>query len=404
MCVLAAVLGLAAVAAGSPAQVQPLDFAQARTMVFENHEGLKARMEEQAAAEDALRQASGYLNPEIEVETEDFGRAEVEVVVTQPILFGGGRGAAIAIARHQVEIADLRLAGERVSVEAELVRRFIPVLSVSRRIELVDSLLKVTDSGIEAVRRLVEAGAAMEIDALRAELDRDELALERARLQRDLTNARTRLGALWGGTALDFTGIRGSLPLRLDIPGVEQLEAALVDHPDFQLLVAEGRLIEAEIDEAGAEAWPELALSAGYLRNNELEEEAPIIGLSLSVPVLNRNRAAVAEKHHEMAAAAHEAELERIERLAELIALHSEIEGTAEQLGALSGEVLSKATRIHRVLEGFYMQGKAGILDVLEARRHLLELEMRIVDLAEEQALLAADIQELSGYKTEIVK
>jgi cobalt-zinc-cadmium efflux system outer membrane protein len=402
--ILAAVLGLLAAVVSMPVQAQQLDLAQARAMVLEHHEGLKALRKNQAAAEEALRQASAYLNPEIEVEAEDFGRAEIEMVLTQPILLGGRRRAAVAMAQRQAEIASLELAAQQVSVEAELVRRFIPVLSARRKLDLVDSLLAVSSGGIDAVGRLVEAGAAMEIDVLRAELDRDELALERARLERHLSEAQMRLCALWGEEIFRFSGVQGSLALRLDLPYLEELKAAVARHAEFRLLEADRRLIESEIDEARAEAWPELALSAGYLRNNEIEEEAAIVGLSLSLPVLNRNGAAVAGKRHELAAAAHEAKLGHVERTAELAVLYSQIQGAAGQLAEISGGVLSKAGRIHRALEDFYVHGKVGILDVLEARRHLLELEMRIVDLTEKQALLAADLHELSGYPIEIIR
>jgi len=105
-----------------------------------------------------------------------------------------------------------------------------------------------------------------------------------------------------------------------------------------------------------------------------------------------------------MAAAEHVAERERLERVAALTTLYSEIEGTARDLDALSGELLSKSTYVHQSLEEFYVQGKTGILDVLEARSHLLELRMRILDLLEEQALLTADLVELTGYRIEIIR
>jgi cobalt-zinc-cadmium efflux system outer membrane protein len=401
---LAAVFGLAVAIASIPAGAETLGFSQMRDRVLELDQGLQALTEEQAAARQAVRQASAYANPEIEVETEDFGRAEVGVLLAQPVLLGGRRGAATAVARLEARMADLRLASGRISVEAELIRRLVPILSTRRRLELIDSLLTVSTSGVEAVRRLVEAGAAMEIDMLRAELDRDELVLQRAALRRALAEAGVKLNELWGGSTLESETVKGSLPLDLGLPDLQGLRTALERHPDSQLLDMGVELIEAEVTEARAEAWPELTLSAGYLRNNEDEEGAAIAGASFSLPLFNRNKGAVAQRRHEMSAAKHGARRERLKRSAELTTLYSEIEGTAQELSVLSGDVLARAIRIHDTLEEFYMEGKTGILDVLEARGHLLGLQMRIVDLAEQQALLAADLLELTGHPIEIIR
>jgi cobalt-zinc-cadmium efflux system outer membrane protein len=394
---------LVTLVAGAPAGAQTLGFSQAREMVLTQHEGLKALVEEVAAAEAAVRQAGAYPNPEIEVETEKFGEAEVEVVLTQPLPIGGTRGAAINVAKREAEIADLTLESGKISVEAELVRRFIPLLAAHRRLELVDSLLEVSAKSTKAVQRLVDAGGAMALDVVRSQLEGDELLLERAEIVRSLAEGRAQLGELWGEVAPGFDRVEGTLPGTVDLPPADEVSAAMATHPDLLLLEGERRLIKAEMDEARAEGRPELALSAGYLRNNELDEGAAITGISFSLPIFNRNEAAVTEKHHEIAAAEHTAERERLERVAQLTTLYSEIEGTARDLDALSGELISKATYVHRSLEEFYVQGKTGILDVLEARSHLLELRMRILDLLEEQALLTADLVELTGYRIEII-
>ena len=70
----------------------------------------------------------------------------------------------------------------------------------------------------------------------------------------------------------------------------------------------------------------------------------------------------------------------------------------------VSGGLLPKAGEIHTDLQDFYVGGRAGILDVLEARGHLLEVRMRMLDLVEEQALLTADLVELTGYEIEIIR
>jgi cobalt-zinc-cadmium efflux system outer membrane protein len=398
--VFAILVGLGSVRTGA----QPLDFAEARTMVLSRHEGLKALREEHRAAEQALHQASAFDNPEVEVEAVDFGRAEVEAVLTQQIPLGGRRGAVIAVAEQEAKIAELRMESGRIAIEAELMRRFVPVLSAQLRLGIIDSLLDVSTTSVAAVRRLADAGATMEIDVLRTELEGDELVLEKAEVERHLRETQIKLSELWGDTGFSFDGVSGKLPASVELPALEELASALSEHPASRLPEAEKLLIQAEVEGARAEAWPELALSAGYLYESEADEGFPIAAISLSLPVLNRNRGAVTSKRHEALAAEHSGAADRLERSTDLALLYSEIDGTGRELHVLSGEVLAKAARIHNTLEIFYREGKTGILDVLEARGHLLDLRMRIVDLIEYRSLLMADLIELTGYQLEVIR
>ncbi len=395
---------LALSAVSLPAGAQTLDLAKARQMVLEKHPGLKALKEDLSAAEEAIRQASALENPELEIGTEEFGRNEVEVVITQPIPLGGARGAAIDVAEAEAELAGLTAEGERLSVEAELLRRYVSVLAAGQRLALVDSLIEVSAEGIEAVRRLVEAGAAMEIDLVRADLARDELLLEHIGLERSLAENQTILAALWGDGIFRFDGVSGSIGGVLEIPSLGKLAETMENHPAWRLPDVEQRLAQAEMDEARAERWPELAFSAGYLQNNEADEGAVLAGISLALPIFDRKGAAVAEKGHQAAATKYRAGLDRLERSTALSTLYSEIEGSRSRLSTLSGELLAKAARIHTELQDFYGRGRTGILDVLEARGHLLEVRMRTLDLIEEQAILGVDLMELTGYPIEIIR
>jgi cobalt-zinc-cadmium efflux system outer membrane protein len=401
---IAALAVLAALAASVPADARPLSFGEARQMVLESNQNLKALDELRSASEAAVRQAGAYLNPEIEAETENFGEAEIEVVLTQPLLLGGRRGAAVDVANREAEIAGLEYASMLISVESELIRRYVNVLSANQRIALIDSTVAISNHSIAAVRRLVEAGAAMEVDLMRAELERDELLLEQAGLERDLYEAELKLSELWGGRAFEYSRLDGSVSIVPMLPGIDELGAALEGHPDIAILDARGMLAEAEIREAKSERVPEMALSGGYLRNNELDENAVIAGISFSLPIFNRHKGAIDMKEHERTASEHEAGQIRVERAADLAALYSTFKVQGRELDAISGEVLDRAALIHQSLNDFYLMGKVGILDVLEARAHLLDLHMRIVDLSEERAVLAADIQELTGYPVDVIE
>ena len=190
----------------------------------------------------------------------------------------------------------------------------------------------------------------------------------------------------------------------LEIPGLRGLTAAMNEHPASLLPDAERAVALADLDEARAERWPELALSAGYLQNHEANEGAPLAAISLSLPIFDRKGGSIAASEYRLDAAERRVALDRLERSTRLAMLYSEFQGNQERLAVLLEELLPKAGGIHVDLEDFYASGRAGILDVLEAREHLLELRMRLLDLVEEQAHLGADLMELTGYGVEIIR
>jgi cobalt-zinc-cadmium efflux system outer membrane protein len=395
---------LAVLAVSKTPSAATLDLAEARRLVLRQNPRLQGLAADLAASEQASLQASAFDNPEIELATENFTRKETEIVITQRIPLGGTRGARIERARRETEIARLRLESERIALEAELIRRFASVLSAHRRIALTDSLIEAADGGIAAVERLVDAGATMKIDLVRSQLDREELLLERLDLERDLSQKQRSLAGLWGDMEFRFDGVAGSPVGVLEIPTFDALAAAMARQPVSMLADAESALVQAGFDQARAERWPELALSAGYLDNREADEGAPLAAISLSLPIFDRKGASIAAGERQVEAAGHRAALDRLKRSSTLAKLYSDIEINRKRLAALSEGLLPKAAGIHADLQNFYASGRVGILDVMEARWHLLGLRMRVLDLIEEQAHLGADLVELTGYGIEIIR
>ena len=156
--------------------------------------------------------------------------------------------------------------------------------------------------------------------------------------------------------------------------------------------------------ELKAEIIPELTLSGGYLRNNETHENAVIAGLAIGLPVFNRNRGAILSREYEAHAAGEESQGACQERITEASVILSEIETIDKTRVFLRETLLRKAEKIYALLEGYYKKGNISILEVLESRKTILEINMRCVELITEKALLAADLMEVSGITLQIVR
>jgi outer membrane protein, heavy metal efflux system len=212
------------------------------------------------------------------------------------------------------------------------------------------------------------------------------------------------LAALWGNTDDADIQLAFTLNTAISLPQRPEILKKIHEHPEGKLLKLKQETAAAEIRQLKAEAFPELGISAGYLLNNEDDENAVIAGMWISLPLFNRNKGAILSKGHEVTAAGKKFQAFFVERITEAGTILSEIENTYEAFSVLTEKLQPKAKKVYALLERYYKHGSISILEVLESRRNLLEINLRSIDLITENALLAADLMELTGISVQIIK
>lgn len=381
-----------------------LAFTAAQKRVLKKNAGLHSIEQAVKAAESRRAQAGAWPNPEAEVMLENFGRNEIEIAITQPFELGGKRKARIALATKGTELVTRELEYKKLAITCEIIRRFVPLLSLQQRQMLIDSMIAISEEGIANITKRIEAGATKAVDALRAEVEKEELILEKKALKREFMQAKHELAALWSDTAAAFDAVSGIIKPSIPIPAKEELRKTMLQHPEILALKCEQEIARAQISEVKAEAFPEMALTGGYLRNNEAGEHAPLAGISLSLPFFNRNKGTRQAKEHELSSMRFAIKQHETERIVALSKLHSEISGLQEEFTTLLEKIAPKAQQAYAALTTYYTQGSASILEVLEAQAHLMEIRLSIIDTHARIALLASDLMELTGHTITIIQ
>ena len=356
------------------------------------------------AAKNAARQARHVPNPEIEVALEDFGRNEVEVSLSQRIEMGGRRGARMQEARARRKAAEAALEAATIRLRAEVLRRFTAAVAARERIHIADSLIALSDASVASIRRRVEAGATKELDLVRAETELLEMEVESRGLERDYLLARKEVALLWGDSTEPLWEPAGAFVVGPEIPTLSDLRAAVGDHPDAVMLDVEVEILEAQLRAERAEAFPEVEIGAGYLRNGETGEKAALLAASVSLPLFNRNQGAVSQKRQEIEGAAHTRGAAQLARRAEAELIRAEIVTLTERIDVMRESILPRSEHVFSELSAYYQRGAVGILEVLEAQEELLETWLEQTDSLRDRAALAADLMELTGTKLEVLE
>jgi len=372
-CVLTLLLALASQSASAVEQpLLSLDSALARA--FANNPELAAARWEIDIAQGARQQAGLIPNPVLSVDAEDTRRDSrtTSVKLSQALELGGKRGARIDVASRGQELAALELERRRNQLRADVLDAYYTALRAQERTQLAGRSLALAERGVAVAQGRVNAGKASPVEATRAQVQLAEGRLELNRGQMEQDNAYRRLAMVTGAATSDFAGVQEQ-PLALAaLPAPAQLLGRLPETTELRLAEQEVVQREASLGLEKAQRIPDLDVSVGSQYDASARERVNLVGLSMPLPLFNRNQGNVLS-------AARRADQARDLRNATELRLRTETRQALEQWNTARGEVqsfnqtiLPAAQRaVDSATQGFEM-GKFSFLDVLDAQRTLI--------------------------------
>ncbi|RPD93878.1 TolC family protein [Pseudomonas monteilii] len=364
---------LLASATGAQAS-QALSLPQALAAAFAQNPELAAAGREIGIADGEWRQAGLIPNPELAWEVEDTRRDTTTTTVTlsQPLELGGKRGARLAVAEAGQAIALLDLERQRNALRADVVQAFHAALRAQTALELAQQSQALTERGLRVVQGRVTAGQSSPVEATRAQvqLAQAQTEVRRAKTQRSV--AYQALARLTGSPMASFERLQAA---NLS-PGIAPGADTLLEQVEQTV---EWRLAAAQVERGDASwvrkspAFPNLTVSLGSQYSREDRERVNVVGLSMPLPLFDRNQGNVL-------AAARRADQARDLRNAVELRLRSETRSAISQwetamqdVEAYDRTILPAAQQaVDTATRGFEM-GKFAFLDVLDAQRTLIE-------------------------------
>ena len=328
-------------------------------------------------------QAGLRPNPEIEGEVENFAgsstlggfdEAESTISLSQLFELGDKRKKRLRVAELGQGLAEWDYQAKRLEVISRTSLAFIEVLAGQRRVELQTASLDLAREVLHTVSERADAGKSSSIETIRAQVvvSQGEISLGRAR--RSLEASRARLVTSWGRNAARFASAIGSFEETTDLPTLELLTARISANPDvfrWEVEIAERR---ARVELADAEATPDATVSGGARLLQGTDETAFVIGLSIPLPIHDRNQGRRREAAANLSRATEERRVAEIRVHSELIDAYQALLSSSQEVIALREEVLPAARSAYDGIRESYRQGKLTQLDVLDSQRTLFEV------------------------------
>ncbi len=377
--------------AGIPtAPWRDLTYEEAIAIAQGGHPALSAARGEVEAAAGRARQARLWPNPEafggmesapIRGHTAD--RAEYVAGLRQVLPVGGRLGAA----RDAEEAARAQRLLESEARAAELRTRVRETFQEALLLAEAESVLRegaeIAARGVDLARARTTAG-----DATPGEVARAEAEAARARLEADRAETRRLLGVHALAAALGLrpdavASIRGDPGAVPGQPDPQRLDEALGRLPQVRAAEAEIAVQRAREDHARAERVPDVSVDVAY-RRLEDGEDAFDVGVSVPLPLFDRNQGALRAVRGDLAVAEARAAEVRLEQERALREAQEELARSLASLALLRAQVLPRVDEALRATEARYAAGDLDLQEVLLVRRDRLDARREEVDLLRE--------------------
>ena len=370
---------------------------QAVVLALQNEPALLAARTSIDAARGARQQAALRFNPMVSIMrqeqtggSDNLTSAEVEWPLD---LFR--RSSRTAAAERAIEVAEFAVADQERMIVAMVRAAYGALAASARDLDVSDALVAATRRSYELLRARVAEGAAPALERNILEVELHRLESQRLLQAGAAEAARIALTRALGVGTHGVVTVRDTLDhlVEADSPSAPATAAPPAKRADIREADARLRLAEARIEQARSEGRFDLNVFGSYMRMNfgfpqmafgaggALERIQAIFhnlaaGVTVAVPLTNRNQGAIAAAQAERAGAAHLRDARVLTAEFEVAAAIARDTHARRAVAIYASGVRILARQNLDVVRETYELGRSTLTDVLAEQRRYLEIEM----------------------------
>lgn len=369
---------------------------------LEHNLELQAMRKEIDAAKALVKQARLRPNPTIDLSVSKgvtSADRNIDANVMLPLELGGRRGARVAVAERQVEVREHEFTNRERLLAAEVRMKFADTLAQILKLSLTDELVASNQQSFNLVAARVLEGATPPLEQNMVLVELNRLKSMRESAEGKVEVAMLALRNLVGMPPEEPLRLRGNFDNLIDqLPTVsETTERALHERPDLLAARSAENVALAQIEQARSEGRLDASLLAGYEHMifgfpvkgfDDVGRLQPVqggfnylkFGISLDVPVRNKNQGAVEAAVAESDAAKRRREFAELAVRHDVATAYAQYDRAARAMEIFRVGVQQQARANLDVVRQTYELGSKTLLDYLGEQRRFIEFENDFVD------------------------
>jgi len=361
---------------------------------------ISVALREQEATEGARIQAGVRHNPYISSEIQDTrsDTQQITLQFNQEIELGNKRESRLALADILHTKATAELDALKATIHANTVNAFYEVLVAQERLALSKSSFEVANAAVNAATKRVNAGKSSPVEETKSNIAASSAKIELNQSNSQLNSARKRLSALWGNPFPVFEQAYGDVENIPLVPSFENLLALLENAPAIGIANLEVSARGGSTKLARSQSTPNITISAGIVHNQELGLNQAILGLSVPIPLFDRNQGNVQEAVSLQYKAQDELIALKTQLATKLAGEHERLSVARLSAISLREEILPGAQNAFEAANKGFNAGKFNFLDVLDAQRTLFQAKSQYIQVLLDAHQAIAEIESILGH------
>lgn len=392
-----------AVTSGLQAEAETLLTLQmAIALALDSNLDLAVAKREIEAIQGQVIQGHTRPNPELAYSLEDQRAATrtQSMQINLPVEMGGKRAARITAAERGRDIAVEELNARRVEIRAAVVAAFFETLVAQDRAALAQESFDLARRATDAVAKRVTAGKVSPFEETKAKVAEAGVRVELAQAQSEQRNARARLASLLGANPPRFTLVAGSVGALPTVPTADNVQQRLSASPTLRRAQLEIERRTSLVNVERSKRVPDVIFSLGVKRANELQRDQLLFGVSMPLPLLDRNQGNLLEALKREDKARDELQALNLRVSMEVLQARERLESVRGELDVLQRDVLPGAKSAYDAATIGFENGKFNFLEVLDAQRTYFAAKSQYLKALAEAHRASADIDRVLGDAT----
>ncbi len=406
MCILAiTIFGL--FTSGVKAQTKSdtfLTIEMAVNKTIENNPELKVLLKN-IAANKAIKLQSGLIpNPEFGLEAENilggndfsgFSGSEITASISQNILLAGKISKLEKVADTEISLAEWDYEAKRLEIITDVRRAFINALGIQKLIEKNKELINISNEFVDNLRKRVIKGKISPAEVSRAQVILNLLQIDINKLESEYDASIFELKTLVNDPDLSTDSLKGKLKDVNVLPIYDSLFSKIENNPNLKRFMNEYDKQKAIISYEKSKATPDLTVSAGFRRLNEVDANTFLVGASLPLPIFNRNQGSIQEAKIRLDQKKMEFKNIKNKLTLQLNLNYNKLKMLLTSAERLKKESIPIAEEAFKIINEGNLVGRFTILDVLDAQRTLFEIQNQYMTILKDINTTVVEIEGL---------
>jgi cobalt-zinc-cadmium efflux system outer membrane protein len=376
-----------------------LTLPQAMALALEGNADLAVAQREIEVTAGQLLQGQSTPNPELAYVLEDT-RATARtqsVQINWPVEMGRKRAARMAVAQNGRDIAVADLDSKRAEVRAAVGTSFFDALIAQERLLLAKDSSVLAQKATDAVVKRVAAGKVSPVEETKARVAEAGVRVELAHAQSELRSAYARLVSLLGTRLPRFNQVAGEVDLLPQVPAVIDIEQRLPLSPTLRRAEVEMRFRQSLASQERSKQVPDVTLSLGLKRDPALQRDQVLFGVSVPIPVFDRNQGNTLEALARVDKARDELTAVKVRFGAEVWQARERLSAIRVEVDVLQSTVVPGAKSAYDAVVVGFDYGKFNFLEMLDAQRTYFAAKSQYLKALADAHRAAAEIDRLLG-------